>query len=209
MITDIYTDASIATKGHTAGHGWVIVHDIPRYHVTVGFSHKDHLKGLFNSVVYAELKAMEKGIKAAVATKDDMFGAILWSDSEDALGMVESPVYHPDLQKAYSPVLNYIRREARANRLKLSWVKGHGDDPYNDAADRLAVLARRNREYGLPRDHSHTMAARVAQELIDWHTRSTHQGNPDNIALHRAMKEPLCRACRRALHSMQAEMAGR
>ncbi|ATW59900.1 RNase [Arthrobacter phage Waltz] len=209
MITDIYTDASFGVKSGSAGHGWVIVHDVPRYHVTVGFSHKDKLRGLFRSALYAELKAMEKAIRAAKDTGDDLHGAILWSDCEEALNMLDAPTWHADLQKHYSPVLAYIRREIRAFRMTTKWVKGHADDVYNDAADRLAVLARRNREYGLTRDHSHTMAARVAEELVEWATRATHQGNPDNIALHRASGEPLCRACRRELQSLTLEAAGR
>jgi ribonuclease HI len=203
MITDIYTDGSLGA-GTTAGIGYVLVFAKPRNSVMVGFDHR-LLTKVFRAAVYAELCAIKAALVAAANTVEGKYGARLWTDSEEAIRFIERPDHRADIQAHYRPLLNAIRREIRAAGIDLRWIKGHANDPFNDAADRLAVMARRNREFGLTRSHGHTMAAVIADGLQRVESTATHQGGPDNIRLHRAMGEDLCTACERALSELMAE----
>jgi ribonuclease HI len=203
MITDIYTDASLGT-GTTAGIGYVLIFAKPHNSVTVGFEHRVLAK-VFKSSVYAELVAIKAALKAAANTVEGKYGARLWTDSAEAIRFIEREDHRPDLQAHFRPMLTSIRREIRAAGIDLRWVKGHGSDPFNNAADRLAVMARRNREFGLNRHHGHTMAAAIAEELQRTDMTALHQGSPENIRLHRAMDEDLCPACERTLSELMAE----
>lgn len=203
MITDIYTDGSLG-KGTIGGLGYLIIHREPEFFITAGFEDKKVTR-IFRDSLYLELLAIQQAIKAAVDSGDDLYGADVWTDSRDAVGMVTDNLYRVTLQTHYGPVLQFIRRELAANHLTLRHMKGHSRDPYNDGADRLAVLARRNKEFGLPRNHGHGMAAAIVDELMAAYKLHRHDGHPDNIRLHRAAGEELCPECRQGLRALVAE----
>lgn len=203
MITDIYTDGSLGT-GTTAGIGYVLVFTKPHNSVMVGFDHRT-LARVFRTSVYAELCAIKAALRAAANTVEGKYGARLWTDSEEAIRFIERDDHRADLQLHYAPLLRTIRGEIRAAGIDLRWIKGHNNDPFNEAADRLAVMARRNREFGLSRNHGHAMAHAISEDLQRVDAEALHQGSAENIRLHRAMDEDLCPACERTLSEIMAE----
>src|SRR2546423_1051333 len=59
-----------------------------------------------------------------------------WWLARGWLNSQKKPVANRDL---WEPLISAYRR--RAGEISFTWVKGHGDDPLNDAVDRLAVEA--------------------------------------------------------------------
>jgi ribonuclease HI len=48
--------------------------------------------------------------------------------------------------------------------IRFEWVRGHDGHPFNEIADRLAVLARRNREMDVDGLTGHRMLAGVRED---------------------------------------------
>lgn len=207
-ITEIYTDGSLGTTS-TAGLGWVLVTPegplVGFTHIKVGIAHA--------TIQHVELQAIKAAIKAAVSTGLPMEHAAVYTDSRDALALIREEVDGHGRGRprtgtaALRELTRWIAREARIFDLHLRHVRAHAGDPGNEAADRLAVMARRNREYGLDRNHGHGMAAAIAAEYTSTLTprAENHWASPDAIRTHRAAGEPLCAACAYELQALERE----
>lgn len=208
VIMEIYTDGSLGTK-RTAGLGWMMVTDaepIPGFaHTTVGTR--------FTTSRYVELEAIKAAIKDALRTGHDLHHAVIYTDSLDAVRLITAErdghgrgrPRNDDVP--YRELTRWIALEMRINHLHIRHVRGHNGTPGNEAADRLALMARRNREYGLDRSHGRTMAETITAAYTSALTPRAghHWGTPDNIRLHHAAGEPLCGACAHELQALERE----
>lgn len=208
-IMEIYTDGSLG-KGTNAGLGWVFVtEDGPM----VGFTH--HRVGTAQAnIQHVELQAIKAAIKNALHTGLPMDYAALYTDSLDAIELIRAELLgHGRGRPRESAAANreltrWIAREVRISHLHLRHVRGHNGSPGNEAADRLAVMARRNREYGLDRAHGHGMAAAIAAQYtsaLKLRADNNHWASPAAIRTHRAAGEPLCAACAYELQALERE----
>lgn len=205
---EIYTDGSLG-RSPVAGLGWLLVtEDGPQ----TGFTHQQVARDRV-TIQQVELLAMKAAIKAALNTGRDLKHAAIYSDSLDALELIRAELrgtFPTALRTSNRELIRWLALEVRINDLHLRHVRGHNGTPGNDAADRLAVMARRNREYGLTRNHGHAMAANIAADYTSALTRASggagkHWASPAAISLHRASGEPLCEACARELQALERE----
>lgn len=166
----IATDASIGRGGRTAGLGWVVATEggqvVACGHDTVEVSSP-------GDIVLGELAAMRAGILAAKATgmlPKKKGKLTVLSDSKPALHMIDL------LRQSQDGTLTAGTKAQRAatiaalagtskHTVVFEWVKAHEGHRLNEAADRLAVLARRNKEFRVPGETGSKMVQDIQQEL--------------------------------------------
>lgn len=209
-IMEIYADGSLG-RTDTAGLGWLLV--TPGAPMA-GFTHLK-VSPAQATIQYVELSAIKAAIKQALDTGLRLEHAVIYTDSLDAINLVNAElriITHGHKQGRPAgglvrDVARWVAREVSILKLHLRHVRGHNGTPGNEAADRLAVMARRNREYGLDRTHGHGMAAGIAADYSSALTRAseTHWASPDAIRTHRAFGEPLCAACAAELQTLERE----
>ncbi|PDQ35980.1 MAG: hypothetical protein B5766_02205 [Candidatus Lumbricidophila eiseniae] len=115
------------------------------------------------SPLEAELTAVLKLLRSArPGTK---IHALL--DSEDAIEAIEEgtvPRHRHFLPGTTIVILDKIASKRAHVDLSLEWVKGHNGHPLNDAADRLARLARQRSVFGTPLEVTNHIANGIVKE---------------------------------------------
>lgn len=160
----IATDGSIASTGRTAGLGWVIQEDGEATRCGHASLHVRR-KG---DILTAELLAIQHAIEAAKAVPAGS-SIRIQSDSRHALGTLAFIRKNP--RESVSSEERHLASKilqactSRGINLTWEWVKGHANHEGNAGADRLAVLARRNQEFGL-RDQVRRQLERKAKADI-------------------------------------------
>lgn len=163
----IAADASMAANGSVAGLGWVIATadgDILSCgQDTLAVSRR-------GDITLGELAAIRTGLQAArkrfPATGHGTVRVL--SDSRVALSALrkvrcgESTAGVPsECIKEAGSILNLVADHP----VVFEWVKGHRGHRLNEAADRLAMMARRNAEFGVSRPIASRMFASLKAEL--------------------------------------------
>lgn len=110
-----------------------------------------------NSALEAELYAI---LNLITATRTGSTLHIVL-DSKDAIEAVATGAvtrHQRTLPNTTLALLHHISQHRDRVELDLTWVKGHNGHPLNDAADRLARLARQGAMFDTPRDISDKIA---------------------------------------------------
>ncbi len=159
----VAVDASIAANGSVAGLGWV---------VATGDDVLSCGQGTLTvtrrgDITLGELAAIRRGLQAARHKRFPAAGhgtVTVLSDSRIALSVLRK-VRGGESTHGVPPE---SIREAEAilalaadHPVVFEWVKGHRGHRLNEAADRLAVMARRNEEFKV----THTIADRMFKDL--------------------------------------------
>lgn len=129
-----------------------------------------------------ELAAIRRGLQSTLTHHPVLRRGIgdlkVLTDSRSALEMLDR-VSEGNLQPFDdSDSISECKRilgSARGVNISYEWVRGHDGHPLNELADRLAVLARRNREMGVDELTNARMIASIRREakgiqLADWNT---------------------------------------
>lgn len=149
----VSTDASIASGGQVAGLGWVIS-SADGAVLSCGQKTSDVNRN--GDILTGELLAIRCGIQSVISRHPvpahGQGTVLIQSDSRAALHLLQTlgAGRHPaacstDQIKLARKILD----ETGHIPVVFRWVKGHQGNEANEAADRLAMLARRNREFGV------------------------------------------------------------
>lgn len=144
----IYTDGSSRGNPGPGGYGVILMYGQHRKELSHGFRMTTNNR--------MELMAVIEGIKA-LNTKD--IPVKIYSDSQYVVNAVEKGWLttwiktnfkggkkNPDLWKEYHIL-------SKDYNIKLHWVKGHADNPYNNRCDELATAAADGRNLSI--DHGY------------------------------------------------------
>jgi len=124
-------------------------------------------------ILTGELLAIRCGIQSLISSYPvPVHGqgtVVIQSDSKAALSLLrivgagrQPSSFTTDQIKLAKRILD----ECGHMPLVFRWVKGHQGDEGNEAADRLAVLARRNREFGVTTEIGTRMFRDLRDELV-------------------------------------------
>jgi len=133
---NIYTDGSSRGNPGPGGFGVILMWNHHRKEISRGFRLTTNNR--------MELLAVIKGIKAI---KNTAIPVTVYSDSQYVVNAVEKGWLttwirtnfkggkkNPDLWRAYY-------EQAKDFKIKMVWVKGHANNPYNNRCDELATAA--------------------------------------------------------------------
>lgn len=160
----ITTDSSRGKRSAWLGHGWVL---------DFGSDSRSILGQKASegtNILEGELRSIRCGLQAArgayAASLQGGTELTVRSDSQLALRMLTEPAFEPPSSNRFcreevSRILHY----ARFATVTFNWVRGHGGDPHNTAADRLAVLARRTREADLSFDELQRLSEQLRRDV--------------------------------------------
>jgi ribonuclease HI len=166
----ISTDASIATGGLVAGLGWVVAAEDGAV-LSVGQKSVDVSR--CGDILTGELLAIRWGLQSLISRHPiPVHGqgtVVVQSDSRAALRLLR--IVGADRHPAACTtdqikIAKRILEECEHMPIQFRWVKGHQGNEANEAADRLAVLARRNREFGVTTEVGTRMFRDLRDQLV-------------------------------------------
>ena len=128
----------------------------------------------YGGIRAGELAAIRRGLQSTLSNhpvlKEGVGDLTVLTDSKAALEVLErvttgslEPFDDTDSVIECKRILG----SARGVNISYEWVRGHNGHPLNEMADRLAVLARRNREMGVDELTHARMIAAVRQDAKD------------------------------------------
>lgn len=135
MIT-IYTDGSSRGNPGPGGYGTILMYGNHRKELSQGFKHTTNNR--------MELMAVIAGLK--IITKNDI-PIVIYSDSQYVVNAIEKGWLSTWIKtnfkggKKNSDLWREYYELSKSFRIKLIWVKGHADNPYNNRCDALATAA--------------------------------------------------------------------
>lgn len=135
MIT-IYTDGSSRGNPGPGGYGAILMYGSHRKELAQGFKYTTNNR--------MELMAVIAGLK--IITKNDI-PIVVYSDSQYVVNAIEKGWLNTWIKtnfkggKKNSDLWKEYHELSKNFRIKMIWVKGHADNPYNNRCDALATTA--------------------------------------------------------------------
>ena len=106
------------------------------------FKHGNGFLGTEATVFQSEIMAIQKC--AEVLANEEVHEAIIYSDSQAALGALTSlKIQHKSVEKCIKTIKT-LNGVAMDMKLTLAWIKAHADHPGNERADCLAKTGTTN-----------------------------------------------------------------
>lgn len=140
------TDGSAVngTSTRTAGYGWVLEdgrHGFGTLKAPTLMSEVAAIHDLLQTTKHTQPLVILTDARQAIKIVTDLQAGTPIAQAAPSLGSVR-------FQRRLTELTEQL--QARQGRLRFEWVKGHSGHPMNEAADRLAVLARREVDIRLP-----------------------------------------------------------
>lgn len=132
----IYTDGSSRGNPGPGGYGTILMYGSHRKELSQGYRHTTNNR--------MELMAVIAGLQAI--TKPNI-PVVIYSDSQYVVRAIEEGWLNTWIKtnfkggKKNSDLWKIYYQLAKAFSIKMIWVKGHADNPYNNRCDELATMA--------------------------------------------------------------------
>lgn len=160
-------DASRGKGRNINGCGWILAYPAGADPVVGTYTAvSDH-----GGIRAGELAAIRRGLQATLnlhpVLRDGTGTLTVLTDSKAALELLERVAAGEAPTEEDTDSVHECKRilgSARGVDIRFEWVRGHDGHPLNEFADRLAVLARRNREMGVDDITAHRMVAGVRED---------------------------------------------
>lgn len=174
----VHVDASARVNRNVIGIGFAVTDDVmddageKLQRVYSFFSAKGvaaHTGGSTLAELVAIKHATRHGMVLTGEVKRNERGLKVVTDSLESVKLLTAlrtgkPVHHRVTKDQRECGLKIIESLARIEDVTFEWVRGHDGDPLNEAADRLAVAARRNDEMDIPKEIATGMIAQIAAD---------------------------------------------
>lgn len=156
-IIHVHTDgsASRGSRSHV-GYGWIA--DNGRFGYGAEQGGHAHVGELW--AIARALEGLQRTPSRDLVVHSDSQGVI-----DTVRGILRGATVIDGYDTATRKPLRVIAEMGRRRNVTLTWVRGHAGDPANEAADRLAVLGRRNHEADLSRSDARPIAQRIVSDL--------------------------------------------
>lgn len=142
-------DSSRGKGRNINGCGWILAYSDGADPVVGAYTAVSERGG----IRAGELAAIRRGLQSTLnlhpVLREGVGSVTVITDSQSALELLAKVAAEEDLCGEDSDSISECRRiigSARGINIGYEWVRGHDGHPLNELADRLAVLARRNRE---------------------------------------------------------------
>jgi ribonuclease HI len=166
------TDASLRHRGEVSGTGWVLDYGAAADTGEV----PDPLAGLHvetasrqYGISWAEVQAIGRGIRAAVTKHPQLAEGVgsltVRTDSQVAIHKVKAHLRGEEQGRSWDELCAQVVAPLGRAKVSFQWVRGHNGDPANEAADRLAMMARRNHEFGTDAETGQRMRLEAIEEV--------------------------------------------
>ncbi len=133
---NIYTDGSSRGNPGPGGYGAVLMYGHHRKELSQGYRHTTNNR--------MELMAVIAGLKEV---KNNKIPVMIYSDSKYVVRAIEEGWLNNWMRsnfkggKKNSDLWKEYFELSKQFKIKLNWVKGHADNPYNNRCDELATTA--------------------------------------------------------------------
>lgn len=179
----VYVDASVATGGTEVGYG-IVIRDI----ITNAKTGEQHWSLTYDAAMTmiakkdestgAELQAILETLKTpGLLTKDIREGKrslMILSDSKWGIELLNALRYGTKPRISEKIKTNWwfkaeriVKKLEHIEHVEFQWVKGHGTDLLNDAADRLALSQRRNEQIDIPLEARENIKKNIIIDTIE------------------------------------------
>lgn len=156
---EVWTDASVG--GTTVGVA-AVSNDFPA--LTEVF-HKDTFRSS-TRVLFGELAAIYLGISQAVRVANVI---TIYTDSQHAAERINESrceSFDPHVKTQLTKIKNLVESFAEIGGVvHVEWIKGHNGDSMNEAADRLANLARRSADWKMDDETMRRHVANIVEDV--------------------------------------------
>ena len=132
---ELYTDGAAKGNPGKGGYGALLKKGEHEKEFSQGYRHTTNNR--------MELMAVIVGLEAL---KNDGLEVVVYSDSKYVVDAVDKGWVFGWVKKGFKDKKNpdlWLRflKVYKKHKVKLKWIKGHNDHPYNERCDRLAVAA--------------------------------------------------------------------
>lgn len=143
------TDSSRGKGRSINGCGWILAYSDGADPVVGAYTAVSERGGIRAGELAAVRRGLQSTLNLHPGLREGIGSVTVLTDSKAALELLAKVASEGELGGEDSDSVSECRRilgSARGINIAYEWVRGHDGHPLNEIADRLAVLARRNRE---------------------------------------------------------------
>jgi ribonuclease HI len=121
-------------------------------------------RGCYHAEQFASRDVLYCELKAVLLALQRFPGPLrILTDSRSAIRLIDGS--SPPKTRPVARVLAQVRRHLIGRQSTVEWVRGHADHPLNEAADHLALAARRRIEFAIPAESHQQICQRITTSL--------------------------------------------